>query len=144
MTELRPNMITINGFNVPSSYHQALSTLIDALTYGDISMSTKDVWIGPDGNQLDVESPAGFFLTTSQITDYISVSEPIEVFGEINFEAMSGMRLADLIEIQTWFNELKSKVSITANDANEVRLEMIDWLTTLQELRTDYPNPASV
>jgi hypothetical protein len=132
--------ININGFLVPSSYHNALDLLVDALRYGEISMIEQETRFHPKGGSLDRQTPVGYFLTADQCSDYIMSEAPVDYYGVINFEAMFSMHIGDITEIQSWFSVLKEKV--TEDNANEVRLEMIEWLEQLKELRPDYPNPA--
>jgi hypothetical protein len=138
MTDLK--RININGFAVPASYHYALDLLIEALRYGEISMIEQEVHFHSKGSSLDRHTPVGYFLTSDQRSDYVVAEAPVEYYGVANFEAMFSMHVGDIAEIQSWFSVLKE--TVTEDNANEVRLEMIEWLKQLKELRPDYPNPA--
>src|SRR5476651_417271 len=144
MSDLEVARIDINGFKVPATYHDALLLLIDALTYGEVNMGWSDMVRFMGGTMLDKQTPVGFFLTADQIRDYTKSPSPVEEYGAINFETMFSMHIDDIVEIQSWFNVLKDKVKDQNEDPNTARVDMIEWIRTLLDLRVDYPNPAII
>jgi hypothetical protein len=93
---------------------------------------------------LDTYSPAGYFLTVDQVDLYVNSEDPFEEFGRINFMAMYGMKVEDMVEIQSWYNEVKThhlQEDEEKVDWQAARLEMMGFLEQLKEHRPNYENP---
>jgi hypothetical protein len=139
MTE--PKKIDINGFMVPASYHDALQILIDGLRYGEYGYGMPRVVTG-FVDKLDASSPAGFLLTERQVNIYVNGEMPFFAEGELNFMTMYSMNLEEMVEIQTWYKHIETKYNVGATpDWQAARLEMMDFLENLRELRVNYDNP---
>lgn len=137
-----PKKIFLKGFTVPATFHDALQILIDGLKYGEIGYGRSHVVHGTH-QQIDTYSPAGFFLTVDQVELYVNSEDPFDEFGRINFAAMYGMKVDDMIEIQSWYNEVKTHhLQVDEKvDWQAARLEMMEFLEQLKEHRPNYENP---
>jgi hypothetical protein len=136
-----PKKIDVNGFMVPASYHDALQILIDGLRYGEYGYGMPRVVRG-FVDKLDRSSPAGFLLTEKQVDLYVNCEMPFMVQGELNFMTMYGMGVEDMVEIQTWYNHLQNQYGVGTNpDWQAARLEMMEFLEGLRDLRVNYDNP---
>lgn len=137
-----PKKIFLKGFTVPASFHDALQLIIDGLKYGEMGYGKAHVVHG-EHQVLDTMSPAGFFLTEEQVALYVDSKDPFDEFGELNFMATYGMKVDDMIEVQSWFNEVKTHhfVDDEKVDWQAARLEMMDFLEQLKEHRPNYDNP---
>jgi hypothetical protein len=93
-------------------------------------------------DKLDASSPAGFLLTERQVNIYVNGEMPFFAEGELNFMTMYSMNLEEMVEIQTWYKHIETKYNVGATpDWQAARLEMMDFLENLRELRVNYDNP---
>jgi len=147
------NLININGFDVPATFHDAIFKIKDGFQKGMISFYTGGFFVAyePDKNH-NVFSAIGYLLTRKQrqIIDALQeAGTPVLVtdksictlFGEQNLIGMTGMRIEDAGDMQLNFEECAEVVH--TDGEQDARLHFNKYLNA-QLQKPNYENPALV
>jgi hypothetical protein len=147
------NLVTINGFDVPATFHDAIFKIKDGFQKGMISFYTGGFFVAyePDKNK-NVFSAVGYLLTRKQrqiIDELQEAGTPViftdkairTMFGDSNLEGMMSMTLDDAAEVQLMFEEIADNVPL--DGMQRARQQFNDYLNTLLR-KSNYENPALV
>jgi hypothetical protein len=147
------NLININGFDVPATFHDAIFKIKDGFQKGMISFYTDTFCVTHDAiKDKNVFSAVGYLLTRKQrmIIDELQLSDGavlftdeqvIKLVGEANLSAMLGMTLKDASDLKVQFEEISEGIGI--NSIEIVRQNFNKYLNNLLA-RPNYENPALV
>lgn len=122
----------------PTSYHDGLQQVRDALKYGDIGFGYPEEIRLSEYTVIYKTGPLGFMLD-NDLFDALVKSIPGK---EKEFEQAFGMEMSDIIELISYWNHLaaciKSGLPIDRIDAQEARILYDAFLGSLLDNRKDY------
>lgn len=125
----------------PTSYHDGLQQVKDALKYGDIGFGyPEEIRLG-EYTVVYKTGPLGFMLTEDQFNTLVGTPQAhINMKDEI--EQAFGMEMSDVVELISYWNHLavciKGGLPIDRIDAQEARIMYDAFLDSLLENRKDY------
>jgi hypothetical protein len=145
------NLVNINGFDVPASFHDAIRKIKDGFQKGKISFYLGGYFTAhePDRNA-NAFSAIGYLLTRKQrqiINKLQEQQQPViftdnairQMFGDNNLEGMMSMTVDDAADLQLNFEAIADTAIVDGNEA--ARIQFNEHLNKLLR-RSNYENPA--